>query len=328
MKPPVIYLFVQHTCPEFPESSPIACISATFSNIDVVYKLADNTYVLGDALAIAALQTKVTRGRLSLIRIEDHKEQICRFSRSVDSFEYSAWRQRVPTAGLCPKILFRIVTRSLGCFCRARVAALEGSQRWQNLLLSAPAHCHCMLGILSNTSPSQHTAQHAHKITKAATLIEHLRKRPYREAWGTCTEPWGFAGSLGCLQGRSYAPTNLMHFCHVPISQHAVTLWPILLKNLVGKESSDQWQEKPLASSFAAYLHELSRWPQHYENDSTAWSFQTLAFAMIWNCWKRAPLFKCSDTVCRSSIKTSKIPGTSETCTTCMSLRGIPRPWS
>ena len=26
---------------------------------------------------------------------------------------------RVPTAGLCPRILFRMVTRSLGCFCRA-----------------------------------------------------------------------------------------------------------------------------------------------------------------------------------------------------------------
>ena len=59
----------------FPESSPIAyCISATFSNIDVVYELTDNAYVLGDALAITALQTKVSRGRLSLIRIEDHKE--------------------------------------------------------------------------------------------------------------------------------------------------------------------------------------------------------------------------------------------------------------
>ena len=99
--------------------------------------------------------------------------------------------------------------------------------------------------------------------------------------------------------------------------------WPVLLKNLVGKESRDQWQEKSLASSFAADLHELSRWPQHYENDVAAWSFQTLAFAMIWNCWKRAPLLKCSDTVCLSIIKTSKRSGTSETCTTCMSLRGL-----
>ena len=40
----------------------------------------------------------------------------------------------------------------------------------------------------------------------------------------------------------------------------------------------------------------------------------------IWNCWKTAPLRKCSDTVCLSCIKTSKNPGTSETCRTCKSL--------
>ena len=91
--------------------------------------------------------------------------------------------------------------------------------------------------------------------------------------------------------------------CTFSMFQSLSMLWPVLLKSLVGKESSDQWQEKSLSSSFAAYLHELSRWPQHYENDSAAWSFQTLAFAMIWNCWKRAPLLKCSDTVCLSSIK-------------------------
>ena len=36
--------------------------------------------------------------------------------------------------------------------------------------------------------------------------------------------------------------------------------WPVLLKNLVGKESRDQWQEKSLASSFAADLKELRSW--------------------------------------------------------------------
>ena len=111
--------------------------------------------------------------------------------------------------------------------------------------------------------------------------------------------------------------------CTLSMFQSLSMLWPVPLKNLVGRESSDQWQEKSLASSFAAHLHELSRWPQHYENNVTAWSFQTLAFAVIWNCWKRAPLLKCSDTVCLSIIKTSKRSGTSETCTTCMSLRGL-----
>jgi len=60
--------------------------------------------------------------------------------------------------------------------------ALEGSQRWQYLLSSSHVPSDSMLGILSDTSPSQRTAQHAHKITEAATLVKQLRKRPYREA--------------------------------------------------------------------------------------------------------------------------------------------------
>ena len=175
-----------------------------------------------------------------------------------------------------------------------------------------------MLGNLSDSSPPQRTAQHAHQITEAATLIKQLRKRPYREVWGTGKEPWGFAGSLGSLQHRSYA----LNSCTLSIFQSLSMPWPVLLKNLLRKESTDQYQEKSLGSSFAA-LHELLRWPQHNENDSTAWSFQTLAFAMIWHCWKGAPLFECSDTVCLSSIKTSKNPGTTVTCTTCKSLRGL-----
>ena len=111
--------------------------------------------------------------------------------------------------------------------------------------------------------------------------------------------------------------------CTLSMFQSLSMAWPVLFQNLIGRESSDQWQEKSLASSFAADLHELSRWPQHYENNVTAWSFQTLAFAMIRNCWKRAPLLKCIDTVCLSSIKTSKRSGTSETCTTCVSLRRL-----
>ena len=118
-----------------------------------------------------------------------------------------------------------------------------------------------MLGILSDNSRTQRIAQHAHQITEAATLIKQLRKRPCSEAWGTCKEPWGFAGSLGCLQRRSYAPTS----CTLSMFQSINMLLPALLKNLLGKESSENWQEKSsLASSFAAYVHELSRWPQHY----------------------------------------------------------------
>ena len=97
------------------------CISATFSNIDVVYELTD-TYVLGDTLAITALQTKVTTGRLLLIRIEDHKEHICCLSRCawlvwvLRVFTVFSMVQHVPTAGRRPTILFCIVTRSLACF--------------------------------------------------------------------------------------------------------------------------------------------------------------------------------------------------------------------
>ena len=173
-----------------------------------------------------------------------------------------------------------------------------------------------MLGILSNNFPSQRTAQHAHQIIEAATLIKQLRKRPCSEAWGTCKEPWGFAGSLGCLQA--------MHQPHVlcPCSNLSVCCYPFSSKTFSVKNKRPMAREGPCFIS-AAYPHELLRWPQHYyENDSTSWSFQTLAFAMIWNCWKRAPLLKCSDTVCLSSIKTSKIHGTSETCTTWKSLRG------
>ena len=152
-------------------------------------------------LAITALQTTITRGRLSLQGIEDHKEQICRLNCCAWLVWVFSMMQPVPTAGLCPKILFCIVTRSLACFCREPwVVALEGSQRWQNLLSSAPIPSYCMLGILPDTSPSQRSARHAHKITETATLIEQLRKRTYKKAWGTCKEPWGFAGSLGCLQ--------------------------------------------------------------------------------------------------------------------------------
>ena len=103
---------------KFPALYPIVCISSTFSNIDVVYELTDNTNVLGDTLSITALQT-ITRGRLSPIRVEDHKEQICRLSCCAWLVWVFSMVQPVPTARLCPKILFCIVTRSLACFCRA-----------------------------------------------------------------------------------------------------------------------------------------------------------------------------------------------------------------
>ena len=85
----------------------------------MVYKLTDSTYVLGHTLAITALQTKVTRGRLLLIRKLDHKEQIRRLSRCAWLVWVFSMVQCVPTALRCPTILFCIVARSLACFCRA-----------------------------------------------------------------------------------------------------------------------------------------------------------------------------------------------------------------
>ena len=95
------------------------------------------------------------------------------------------------------------------------------------------------------------------KITEAATLIKQLHKRPYTEAWGTWKEPRGFAGSFGGLQRRSYAPTS----CTLSMFQSLNMLWPVLLKNLLSKESSEHWQEKSsLASSFClcAWIVEMT----------------------------------------------------------------------
>ena len=216
---------------------------------------------VGDTLAITTLQTTVTRGRLSLAtRAQQmtpgpkngytggfaHPIQLSQLplfpSRQTrewiglwknifavwvvehDLFGYSAWHHQLQDAVL--RFSFAWWQEALHACVELWVAALEGSQRRQYLHSSSHVLRYCMLGILSgtsSTSSSQGTAQHAHKITEAATLLKQLRKRTYGEAWGTCKEPWGFAGSLGCLQRRSYAPTNLMYFVHVPISQHGVT---------------------------------------------------------------------------------------------------------
>ena len=114
----LLTVFVQHTCPEFPSILPNRVHFRYIQQHPRGLRAHWSAYVLSDTLAITA-QTKVTRGRLSLIRIEYHKEQIC----SLSCWTWLVWAicmaPRVPTAGLCPRILFRIVTRSLGCFCRA-----------------------------------------------------------------------------------------------------------------------------------------------------------------------------------------------------------------
>ena len=220
--------FVQHTSSEYPRISgnPFSKKFYTCSNVDMILCLEKvQRATMGDTPAITDLQTKVTRGRLSQIRIKDHKEQICHCSRCAG--HVGIFSMVRPSQQQDAVLRFSFASwQVLHASVEPWVVALEGSQRWQYLLSSAPVPRYCMLGILSGASPSQRTAQQTHKIAEAATLIKQLRKRPYREAWGTCKEPWGFAGSLGCLQRRSYAPTNLMYFVHVPIPQKAVTRSP------------------------------------------------------------------------------------------------------
>ena len=203
------------------------CISATFSNIDVVYELTD-TYVLRDTLAITALQTKVTTGRLLLIRIEDHKEQICCLSRCawlVWVLRVFSMVQRVPTAGRCPTILFCIVTRSLACFCGAlgclvrRLTTLAISAFicpcpklhyaweffWQFSLAT-----HCTACTPNHWSCNPHQAAPQMGMQRRTTKME-----------GTMRICW----LLG-LRSTQKLCTNLIYFVHVPISQYAATRSP------------------------------------------------------------------------------------------------------
>ena len=80
---------------------------------------------------------------------------------------------------------------------------------------------------------------------------KQLRKRPYREAWGTCKEPWGFAGSLGSLQHRSYA----LNSCTLSIFQSLSMPWPVLLKN-----PSPQRIKRPIPRKVPCFIFCCSSW--------------------------------------------------------------------
>ena len=80
---------------------------------------------------------------------------------------------------------------------------------------------------------------------------KQLRKRPYREAWGTCKEPWGFAGSLGSLQHRSYA----LNSCTLSIFQSLSMPWPVLLKN-----PSPQRIKRPIPRKIPCFIFCCSSW--------------------------------------------------------------------
>ena len=152
---------------------------------------------------------------------------------------------RVPTAGLCPGILFRMVTRSLGCFCRALGCCVR---RLTTLAISAfifpcpkilyardsfrhfPLATHCTactqkslkLQPSSSSSAKGQTGKHE----------EHARKHEDLLAL------W-----VAFNAEAMHQPTS----CTLSMFESLSMAWPVLLKNLVGRESSDQWQEKPLA---------------------------------------------------------------------------------
>ena len=226
-----------------------------------------------ETLAITALQTKVTTGRLLLIRIEDHKEHIWCLSRCawlVWVFRVFSMVQHVPTAGRCPRILFWIVTRSLACFCRALGCLVR---RLTTLAISAFI---CPCPKLQYAWDSFWQFPHATHCT--ACTPNHWSCNPHQAA-----PQMGMQQSM-MKNGRNHedllAPwvafnPEAMHQPHCTLSMFqsfqslSMLLTPFSSNTILGKETSDQWQEKALASSFTAYLHELSRWPQHYyENDS------------------------------------------------------------
>ena len=109
--------------------------------------------------------------------------------------------QCVPTAGRCPTILFCILTRNLACFCRALGCCVR---RFITLAISAFI-CPCprlrrRYAWKSSWQLPPRNALHGMHNKSLFSCNPHqagnLQEGPYREAWGTCKEPWGFAGYL------------------------------------------------------------------------------------------------------------------------------------
>ena len=210
------------------------------------------------------------------------------------------------------------------------VAALEGSQHWQYLLSSAPVPSYSMLGILSDIFWQFTLRKALHSMLTKSMKLQPSSSSSAKGHTGKHEEHARHHEDLLALWVAFNA--EAMHQPHVlcPCSNLSTCCDPFSPKPFSSKNQASNGKKSPLLHLLLLVMHELSRWQQRYENELTSGSFQTLAFAMIWNCWKRAPLLKCSDTVCLSSIKTSKNAGTSKTCATCKSLRGLafldPRP--
>ena len=166
---------------------------------------------------------------------------------------------RVPAAGICPRILFRMVTRSLGCFCRTlgccvrRLTTHDAGNICFHLPMSQHTVC---LGFFLTLPPrnalhSMHTKSLKLQPSSSSSAKGHTGKHEeHARNHEDLLALW-----VAFKAEAMHQPTS----CTLSMFQSLSMPWPVLRKNLVGKESRDQWQEKSLASSFAADLHELSR---------------------------------------------------------------------
>ena len=119
MKPPVTYLFVQHTCPEFSwilannwRVFPLHSATSTRSMSSLKHLCLERHSCHHSSSNYQERETLADQKRIP-------QRLICRCSLCAWVVWVFSLVQRVPTAGPCPKILFCIVTRSLACFCRA-----------------------------------------------------------------------------------------------------------------------------------------------------------------------------------------------------------------
>ena len=188
--------------------------------------------------------------------------------------------QHVPTAGRCPTILFCIVTRSLACFCTALGCLVRRPTKLAISAFICPSQATVCLGFFLTIFPrnalhSMHTKSLTLQPSSSSSAKGHAAKHEeHARNHEDLLAPWVAFNA------------EAMHQPHVlcPCSNLSVCCYPFSSKTFSVKNKRPMAREGPCFIS-AAYLHELLRWPQHYyEDDSTSWSFQTLAFAMIWNC--------------------------------------------
>ena len=128
-----------------------------------------------------------------------------------------------PTAGRCPKILFRIVTRSLACLCRALGCCIR---RLTTPAISAFI-CPCPK-LLYSWDSFWHfqLARHCTACTQNHWSCNPPQAAPQKDLQGSMRNMQGtmrICWLFGLPSTQKLWTTNLMYFVHVPISQKAVT---------------------------------------------------------------------------------------------------------